>query len=143
NIINDKVLMKLTVRTLNQQVRETVLQRIHDIAVAQAESFNASATLTHVNGSPVLRNDPAANELVREVATSLFGKEQVGTVNPFMGSEDFAFMLESNPNGCYFTIGAGDEADRCMVHNPGYDFNDQILLTGAALWCGLTERYLR
>ncbi|MDX7527461.1 amidohydrolase, partial [Enterobacter hormaechei] len=81
----DKVLMKLTVRTLNQQVRETVLQRIHDIAVAQAESFNASATLTHVNGSPVLRNDPAANELGREVATSLFGKEQVGSVNPFMG----------------------------------------------------------
>lgn len=60
NIINDKVLMKLTVRTLNEQVRETVLQRIHDIAVAQAESFNASAALTHVNGSPVLRNDPAA-----------------------------------------------------------------------------------
>ncbi len=51
NIINDHVLMKLTVRTLNEQVRETVLQRIHDIAVAQAESFNATATLTHVNGS--------------------------------------------------------------------------------------------
>ncbi|MFK9876957.1 hypothetical protein ACJEQ9_20845, partial [Klebsiella pneumoniae] len=33
--------------------------------------------------------------------------------------------------------------DRCMVHNPGYDFNDALLLTGAALWCGLTERYLR
>jgi hippurate hydrolase len=52
-------------------------------------------------------------------------------------------MLEQNPNGAYFTIGAGDEPDRCMVHNPGYDFNDNILLTGAALWCGLTEHYLR
>jgi hippurate hydrolase len=59
-----------------------------------------------------------------------------------MGSEDFAFMLEHNPHGCYFTIGAGDEADR-WVHNPGYDFNDEILLKGAALWCGLTEHYLR
>lgn len=143
NIINDKVLMKLTVRTLNEQVRETVLQRIHDIAVAQAESFNATATLTHVNGSPVLKNDPQANQMVRDVATSLFGAESIGTVNPFMGSEDFAFMLEKNPNGAYFTIGAGDEPDRCMVHNPGYDFNDNILLTGAALWCGLTEHYLR
>ncbi|MFK3703625.1 M20 aminoacylase family protein [Klebsiella sp. NPDC088457] len=143
NIINDKVLMKLTVRTLNEQVRETVLQRIHDIAVAQAESFNASATLTHVNGSPVLRNDPVANEMVRSVATALFGAELVGEVKPFMGSEDFAFMLEHNPNGCYFTIGAGDEAERCMVHNPGYDFNDRILLKGAALWCALTEHYLR
>ena len=143
NIINDKVLMKLTVRTLNEQVRETVLQRIHDIAVAQAESFNATATLTHVNGSPVLKNDPQANQMVRDVATSLFGAESIGTVNPFMGSEDFAFMLEQNPDGAYFTIGAGDEPDRCMVHNPGYDFNDNILLTGAALWCGLTEHYLR
>lgn len=143
NIINDKVLMKLTVRTLNEQVRETVLQRIHDIAVAQAESFNATATLTHVNGSPVLKNDPQANQMVRDVATSLFGAESIGTVNPFMGSEDFAFMLEQNPNGAYFTIGAGDEPERCMVHNPGYDFNDNILLTGAALWCGLTEHYLR
>ena len=139
----DHVLMKLTVRTLNEQVRETVLQRIHDIAVAQAESFNATATLTHVNGSPVLRNDPAANAMVREVATSLFGAEQVGEVKPFMGSEDFAFMLEQHPHGSYFTIGAGDEPDRCMVHNPGYDFNDALLLTGAALWCGLAEHYLR
>ncbi len=143
NIINDHVLMKLTVRTLNEQVRETVLQRIHDIAVAQAESFNATATLTHVNGSPVLRNDPAANAMVREVATALFGAEQVGEVKPFMGSEDFAFMLEQHPHGSYFTIGAGDEPDRCMVHNPGYDFNDALLLSGAALWCGLTEHYLR
>lgn len=55
NIINDKVLMKLTVRTLNEQVREMVLQRIHDIAVARAESFNATATLSHINGSPVLK----------------------------------------------------------------------------------------
>jgi hippurate hydrolase len=143
NIINEKVLMKLTVRTLNEKVRQTVLQRIHDIAIAQAESFNATATITHVNGSPVLKNDPAANEMVRTVASDLFGKEEVVTIGSFMGSEDFAFMLEKNPNGSYFTIGAGDEPERCMVHNPGYDFNDKILITGAALWSGLTEHYLR
>ncbi|PAC67571.1 amidohydrolase, partial [Enterobacter cloacae] len=123
NIINDKVLMKLTVRTLDESVRQTVLQRIHDIAVAQAESFNATATIRHINGSPVLKNNPQANEMVRSVATDLFGQDAVAEVNAFMGSEDFAFMLEKNPNGCYFTLGAGDEPDRCMVHNPGYDFN--------------------
>ena len=143
NIINDKVLMKLTVRTLDETVRQTVLQRIHDIAVAQAESFNATATIRHVNGSPVLRNNPQANEMVRTVATDLFGQDAVSSVNAFMGSEDFAFMLEKNPNGCYFTLGAGDEPERCMVHNPGYDFNDKLLLTGAALWSALTEHYLR
>ncbi|MEB6380219.1 M20 family metallopeptidase [Leclercia adecarboxylata] len=143
NIINDKVLMKLTVRTLNEKVRQTVLQRIHDIAVAQAESFNATATIRHINGSPVLTNNPAANEMVRTVAQDLFGQDAVASIGSFMGSEDFAFMLEKNPDGCYFTIGAGDEPDRCMVHNPGYDFNDKILITGAALWSALTEHYLR
>ena len=135
--------MKLTVRTLNEKVRQTVLQRIHDIATAQAESFNATATLRHINGSPVLNNNPAANEMVRNVATDLFGEASIASVGAFMGSEDFAFMLEKNPNGCYFTIGAGDEPERCMVHNPGYDFNDKILITGASLWCALTEHYLR
>ena len=96
--------MKLTVRTLDERVRQTVLQRIHDIAVAQAESFNATATIRHINGSPVLKNNPQANEMVRNVATDLFGQDSVAEVNAFMGSEDFAFMLEKNPNGCYFTL---------------------------------------
>ncbi len=91
------------------------------------KSFNATATIRHINGSPVLKNNPQANEMVRSVATDLFGQDAVAEVNAFMGSEDFAFMLEKNPNGCYFTLGAGDEPDRCMVHNPGYDFNDNIL----------------
>ncbi|EPH0093459.1 M20 aminoacylase family protein [Pluralibacter gergoviae] len=143
NIINEKVLMKMTVRTLNEAVREKVLQRVHDIATAQAQSFGATATISHIHGSPVLNNDPQAVEMVRAVATDLFGQDATAEIPPFMGSEDFAFMLERNPNGCYFTIGAGDEPDRCMVHNPGYDFNDQILKTGAAIWAGLTEYYLR
>lgn len=143
NIINEKALMKLSVRTLDEEVRKTVLQRIHDIALSQAASFNATVTLTHVNGSPVLVNNPQANDLVREVATDLFGAERVITTPPVMGSEDFAFMLEKNPNGSYFIIGAGDEADRCMVHNPGYDFNDENIVPAAALWCALTEKYLR
>ena len=113
NIINDKVLMKLTVRTLDERVRQTVLQRIHDIApLHRRKSFNATATIRHINGSPVLKNNPQANEMVRSVATDLFGQDAVAEVNAFMGSEDFAFMLEKNPNGCYFTLGAGDEPDR-------------------------------
>ncbi len=143
NIINEKALMKLSIRTLDEDVRKTVLQRVHDIAQSQAASFNATVTLTHVNGSPVLVNNPQANELVRGVATELFGAERVITASPLMGSEDFAFMLEQNPNGCYFVIGAGDEADRCMVHNPGYDFNDENIVPAAALWCSLSEKYLR
>jgi hippurate hydrolase len=60
-----------------------------------------------------------------------------------MGSEDFAFMLEQQSERQLFHYRRRGRADRCMVHNPGYDFNDALLLTGAALWCGLTEHYLR
>ena len=58
-----------------------------------------------------------------------------------MGSEDFAFMLEHRP-GCYLFLGNGDGAGSCMVHNPGYDFNDAVVHTGAAYWSLLVQRYL-
>jgi hippurate hydrolase len=58
-----------------------------------------------------------------------------------MGSEDFAFMLEHRP-GCYLFLGNGDGVGSCMVHNPGYDFNDAAMETGAAFWSLLTERFL-
>jgi hippurate hydrolase len=58
-----------------------------------------------------------------------------------MGSEDFAFMLQERP-GCYVFIGNGDVAGGCMVHNPRYDFNDEILPLGATYWVRLAERFL-
>ena len=66
-----------------------------------------------------------------------------------MPSEDFAFMLEAKP-GCYAFIGNGEGAHRsgghgdgpCMLHNPSYDFNDQLLPTGAAYWVALARGWL-
>ena len=60
---------------------------------------------------------------------------------PAMGSEDFAWMLLKRP-GCYIWIGNGDGEGRCMVHNPGYDFNDDILPIGASYWATLVEQQL-
>ena len=57
------------------------------------------------------------------------------------GSEDFAVMLDHCP-GSYLQIGNGAGEGSCMVHNPGYDFNDDILPVGAAYWALLTERFL-
>ncbi|MEY4753068.1 MAG: hypothetical protein RJA44_743, partial [Pseudomonadota bacterium] len=61
---------------------------------------------------------------------------------PLTGSEDFAFMLERVP-GSYLFIGNGDGPGQCMVHNPGYDFNDDNIAIGSAYWIRLTERYLK
>ena len=58
-----------------------------------------------------------------------------------MGSEDFAYMLQARP-GSYIWIGNGAGAGGCFLHNPGYDFNDEILPVGASYWATLVEREL-
>lgn len=144
NIINSKALMKLSVRSLHPDVRTLLLKRIGEIAQMQAQSFGATAEIKHINGSPVLVNDGNATEFAIQVAQDLFGTDKVHTdAHPLMGSEDFAFMLEANPNGSYMMIGGGDQPGYCMVHNPGYDFNDKCIVPAAAYWCALTESYLK
>lgn len=143
NVVNGDALMKLSVRALDNGVRSELLKRISAIAKTQAESFGATAEIEHVNGSPVLNNGIDATQFALDVATSLFGEERVhDDCHPFMGSEDFAFMLEKNPNGCYMMIGNGDEPGFCNVHNPGYDFNDKCIVPAATYWVALTEAYL-
>ncbi|GJG97427.1 M20 aminoacylase family protein [Cupriavidus pauculus] len=143
NIINSKALMKLSVRSLNPAVRTLLLKRIGEVARLQAESFGATAEVKHVNGSPVLVNGSDATRFAVQVARDMFGEDRVHTDAPQLpGSEDFAFMLEANPNGCYMLIGSGDEPGYCMVHNPGYDFNDKCLVP-AAYWCAMAESYLK
>jgi len=78
------------------------------------------------------------------VCTEIVGEANVLTQVPrgFAGSEDFAWMLAALP-GCYFMLGNGEgEFGGCMVHNPGYDFNDQVLPLGAACWVRLAQTYL-
>ena len=58
-----------------------------------------------------------------------------------MGSEDFSFMLAVKP-GCYIWLGNGDGEGGSVLHNPGYDFNDEILPIGASYWARLVETQL-
>lgn len=143
NIINASAMLKLSVRALDNSVRQQLLKRIGDIARGQAQSFGAKVTIEHVNGSPVLINDAAATEFAIGVARELVGERMICTdAAPVMGSEDFAFMLTENPHGSYLFLGAGDEPERCMVHHPGYDFNDELIVPGALFFSHLVERFL-
>lgn len=144
NIIAASAELKISVRALSNEVRAQVLARVHEVIALQAQSMGATAAVKHVNGCPVLMNDAAATDYVLSVMRAQFGEAACHTdVLPSMASEDFAFMLEAHSKGCYFFIGNGDEADRYMVHHPQYDFNDDILLPAAKLWCALAEDYLR
>lgn len=144
NIINASALLKLSVRALDNNVRQRLLQRIREIALGQAQSMGAEVNIEHVNGCPALVNDADATAFAVEVARDLFGAEKVcADAAPVMGSEDLAFMLEQNPRGGYLFLGAGDEPERCMVHHPGYDFNDELIAPGAIFFSYLAERFLK
>lgn len=140
NVVNDYALLKLSVRALSPQVRALLLQRIAEVVDYQAKSLGASVKVEHINGCPPVINGAEATAFATKVAQNLFGSDKVHLDSPpLMGSEDFAFMLEANPNGCYCFIGNGEGN---MVHHPDYDFNDEIITPAAAYWCALVEQYL-
>jgi len=145
NVIPQGATLELSVRALDREVRVRLEQRIKALIAAQAESFGVQARIDWRPGYAVLVNTPEETAFAREVALELLGPERVTLQGPALpGSEDFAFMLERVP-GSYLLIGngEGDSHGACMVHNPGYDFNDGNVAIGAAYWVLLAERFLR
>ena len=143
NVIPALATLELSVRSLDPEVRRLLEQRIKALVAAQAESFGVRAEIDWRPGYCVLVNSLTETDFARQVALDLVGPERVTLHGPALtGSEDFAFMLEKVP-GSYLLIGNGDgdSAGACMVHNPGYDFNDDNIATGAAYWVALVERF--
>ena len=142
NVIPASARLELSVRALNREVRTLLKERIHALVAAQAQSLGVTAEVTWRDGYPVLVNTPDETAFAARVGQELVGDDHV-MVNPppVTGSEDFAFMLEHRP-GCYLLLGNGAGEGSCMVHNPGYDFNDAAMETGAAYWSLLAERFL-
>ncbi len=143
NVIPALATLELSVRALDAQVRQLLEQRIKALVTAQAESFGVVAEIDWKKGYCVLVNSVRETDFARRVALQLVGPERVNLNGPpVTGSEDFAFMLEKIP-GSYLLIGNGDgdSAGACMVHNPGYDFNDDNIATGAAYWKALVHEF--
>ena len=143
NVIPALATLELSMRTLDPQVRLLLEQRIKALVHAQAESFGVRAEIDWRKGYCVLVNSVSETDFARQVALKLVGPERVTLHGPALtASEDFAFMLEKIP-GSYLLIGNGDgeSTGACMVHNPGYDFNDDNIATGAAYWKALVQAY--
>jgi hippurate hydrolase len=144
NVIPAQARLELSVRALDPGVRQLLRQRIEALATQQAASFGVRAEVDWRDGYAVLVNDAEHTELAARVATQLFGAERVTRNGAALtASEDFAFMLERVP-GCYFLVGNGGpgSAGACMVHNPGYDFNDALIEPAAAFWTQLVQTFL-
>jgi hippurate hydrolase len=143
NIIPNEAVIGGTVRAFSEAVQTQVEQRIRELCAGTALSHGATISVRYERRYPPTVNTSAEAELCASVATALVGAERVKReLKPAMGSEDFAWMLQARP-GAYMWLGNGTgSVGGCMVHNPGYDFNDAVLPVGAAYWVRLAQTAL-
>ncbi|MFZ6691395.1 M20 aminoacylase family protein [Undibacterium sp. SXout20W] len=151
NVIPDEAQLIGTVRTFSTEMLDMIENRMRKIAEHTAAAFDAEVEFKFRRNYPPLINHVNETAFATDVMRAVVGVDNVDAqVEPTMGAEDFAFMLQAKP-GCYVFIGNGDGDHRdighglgpCNLHNPSYDFNDDLLPIGATYWVRLAETYLK
>ena len=149
NVVPDRCEIQGTVRTFTIEVLDLIERRMAEIAEHTSAAFGATCEFSFKRNYPPTLNHPAETAFLRELLAEIVGADQVLDQEPTMGAEDFAYMLQERP-GCYAFIGNGDGDHRemghgggpCMLHNPSYDFNDDLIPLGATVWVRLVEKWL-
>jgi hippurate hydrolase len=150
NVIPDDAWLGGTIRTFTTPVLDLIEARLREISAGTAQAFDCAVEIEFLRNYPPLINHRQETQFAQEIIKKHFGIAHfIQDIEPTMGSEDFAFMLEKVP-GCYVFIGNGDGTHRdaghgmgpCHLHNPSYDFNDQLLPIGASYWVHLTQAFL-
>jgi len=150
NVVPDTCHLQGTVRTFTVEVLDMIERRMRQVAEATCQAFETRCDFTFRRNYPPTVNHERETQFARELLNSLVGAENVKEFEPTMGAEDFSYFLLEKP-GCYFLIGNGDGSHRsgahgdgpCMLHNPSYDFNDQLIPLGGSMWARLAEKWLR
>ncbi|MCU6434881.1 M20 family metallopeptidase [Undibacterium sp. Jales W-56] len=151
NVIPDEATLIGTVRAFSTAMIDLIESRMQTIAEHTAAAFDAQVDFKFKRNYPPLINHAKETAFAAGVMRAIVGDAQVNDqVEPTMGAEDFAFMLQAKP-GCYVFLGNGDGEHRemghglgpCNLHNPSYDFNDDLLPIGATYWVRLAEAYLK
>jgi amidohydrolase len=139
NVIPQSAILAGTVRTMKPDVMETIKQTMTRLSTSLAAGFGAEATLDfRLLFAPMVNNEQEAIAYC-DAAAELVGEDSVRRdAPPGMGSEDFSFMLEQVP-GAHINLGNGDSA---ALHNHLYDFNDETIPYGVALYATITEKKL-
>ncbi|MER8390605.1 M20 family metallopeptidase [Mesorhizobium sp. M1340] len=139
NVIPEHAEITLSVRSFSAEIRDTLEQRIRNIAALVAQAHGATVEIDYERGYPVVINSEGETSFATDVAVELVGQDKVSVCPLIPGSEDFSYFLEHKP-GCFLRLGNGE--DSAILHSSKYDFNDGNLTVGAALWARLTERFL-
>lgn len=136
NIIAQTAQLAGTVRTLKAEMRDHVEGRFRAIIDNLGPAFGAKISLRYKRNYPVTRNHPEQTAFAARAAGDIVGIAAVDSdAPPVMGGEDFSYMLEARP-GAFIFIGNGDSAG---LHNPAYDFNDDVIPIGCSYWARIVE----
>jgi amidohydrolase len=142
NVIPDAVVLRGTTRSFKPGVQDEIEAGLRRIAEGTASAMGATIELRYERRYPPTVNSPAETEIAAAVAADIVGESNVDRdLQPTMGSEDFAAMLQVKP-GAYVFVGNGTGEKAVGLHNSRYDFNDEILTIGASYWVRLVERVL-
>ncbi|MDP1656471.1 MAG: M20 aminoacylase family protein [Hylemonella sp.] len=149
NVIPDSCELQGTVRTFTLEVLDLIEQRMRQIAEHTSAAFGVNCEFEFERNYPPTINSAHEAEFSRKVMAGIVGEDRVLHQEPTMGAEDFAYMLQAKP-GAYCFIGNGDGVHRemghgggpCTLHNPSYDFNDELIPLGATYWVRLVEAWL-
>jgi len=142
NVIPEEMVIRGTTRAFKEEIQSHMEAEIRRIADGVATTFGIDAKVHYERRYPPTINNAAETDITAGVARDLVGDDFVSLdKDPMMGAEDFAFMLNEKP-GAYMWIGNGPRDGGCMLHNPHYDFNDEVLPLGASYWAKLVETRL-
>ncbi|MBW2296882.1 MAG: amidohydrolase [Deltaproteobacteria bacterium] len=140
NVIPAVAELSGTTRTFDPDVWKRWESDLRQIISGVCASMGAGFELNYTQGYPVTINDAGMAAMVKKCAAGVVGQERTVTPKKTMGGEDFSFFLQK-AKGCYFALGAG-HAGGASVHNPEFDFDEDILLIGTETFCSIALRIL-
>jgi metal-dependent amidase/aminoacylase/carboxypeptidase family protein len=139
NVIPESVRLAGTVRSFRPEMRKLAEARVREIAAKVSEALGVKAEIEYRPGYPATVNSAREAQFAAKVGARVFGAENVITeFEPSMGGEDFSYMLLERP-GAYVWLGQGGGPGGCFLHNPHFDFNDEVIPLGAGYLAALVE----
>ncbi len=148
NVIPATCTVRGTVRAFSSELLDLIERRMGEVARGTCQAYGAQCEFHFARKYPPTVNHELPTAFARRVLTDFAGAARVAEFEPTMSAEDFSFYLQERP-GCYFLIGNGDGEhrpaghglDRCTLHSPTYDFNDELIAVGGSMWVCLTEAW--
>ncbi len=143
NVIPGKVNMSGTMRTMNEDLRALLKERLRQTVMHVAEAFGVQAELEIRNGYPALVNDPQVTLQAVTACSEYLGRENVLQSEPLMTAEDFAYYLRERP-GTFWQIGTGtpEQEKGNTLHSPTFNPEERALETGSGLFAYTAWRFL-